>query len=290
MSATLAAGELRAIFLPELGMVGPSLRRRDDEFVALPGGLATYRDGHQTGLPLLAPWANRLDGWRYRVAGVDVDLAGLPLHTDENGLPMHGTMTAASGWEVVEGDATRLRSRFDYGTRPDLLAAFPFPHVIQIDAEIDGDALSIVTTLRPTSDRAVPVAFGWHPFLRLPTGHRSQWRLRLPARDHLALDARGIPTGGTTPEAAETAPIGDRTFDDLYALGGDHELAIESDDHQLSVRYDEGYPYAQVFAPPGAHFVCLEPMTAPTNSLGHGTCPHVAPGESFTARFVISLS
>ncbi len=287
MSETLAAGGLEATFLPELGMLGSSLRRRGEEFIALPGGVAAYRDGHQTGLPLLAPWANRLDGSCYRAAGVVVDLAGLPLQT-ENRLPIHGTMTAASGWTLVERDAASLRARFDYGSRPDLLAAFPFPHEIEVEARVDGDTLEMTTSLRPTSDRSVPVAFGWHPYLRLPTGDRSEWRLSLPARDHLALDERGIPTGASTAEAAEAAAIGDRTFDDLYALGPDRELALENADHRLAVRYGEGCPYAQVFAPPGADFVCLEPMTAPTSSLTTGTCPLVAAGEAFTARFSIT--
>jgi galactose mutarotase-like enzyme len=287
MSVTLAAGGLEATFLPELGMLGSSLRRRGEEFIALPGGVAAYRDGHQTGLPLLAPWANRLDGWCYRAAGVAVDLTGLPLQT-ENQLPIHGTMTAASGWTLVERGAARLRARFDYGSRPDLLAAFPFPHEIEVEARLDGDSLEMTTTLRPTSDRSVPVAFGWHPYLRLPTGDRSEWRLSLPARDHLALDARGIPTGAITTEAAEADAIGDRTFDDLYSLGPDRELALESADHRLTVRYDEGFPYAQVFAPPGADFVCLEPMTASTSALTTGACPVVAAGEAFTARFSIT--
>jgi galactose mutarotase-like enzyme len=43
-----------------------------------------------------------------------------------------------------------------------------------------------------------------------------------------------------------------------------------------------------VYAPPGAGFACLEPMTAPTNALVAGDdYPVVAPGESFTARFSI---
>jgi aldose 1-epimerase len=286
MSETIAAGGLEATFLPELGMLGSSLRRRGEEFIALPGGVAAYRDGHQTGLPLLAPWANRLDGWSYRAAGVVVDLAGLPLQT-ENRLPIHGTMTAASGWTLVERDAARLRARFDYGSRPDLLAAFPFPHEIEVEARVDGDTLEMTTALRPTSDRPVPVAFGWHPYLRLPTGDRSEWRLSLPAREHLALDGRGIPTGASTAETAEADAIGDRTFDDLYALGPDRELALEND-HRLAVRYVDGYPYAQVFAPPCVDFVCLEPMTASTSALTTGTCPLVAAGELFTARFSIT--
>jgi len=53
---------------------------------------------------------------------------------------------------------------------------------------------------------------------------------------------------------------------------------------------EAGYPYAHVYAPPGAEFVCLEPMTAPTNALAHGTCPLVAAGKSFTATFSLVVA
>ena len=56
-----------------------------------------------------------------------VDLNGLGLGTDDNGLPIHGTMTAQAGWEIVRLEPAVLSVRFDYGARPDLLAAFPFP-------------------------------------------------------------------------------------------------------------------------------------------------------------------
>ena len=44
-----------------------------------------------------------------------------------------------------------------------------------------------------------------------------------------------------------------------------------------------------MFAPPGAEFVCLEPMTGPTAALAAGTTPLVQPGASFTARFTIRV-
>src|SRR5918994_5831590 len=91
---TVSSGLLDATFLPELGMLGSSLRHRGEELLALPGGLDGYRAGHVTGLPLLAPWANRLGARRYEVEGVVVDLDGLGLHTDGHGLPIHGTMSA----------------------------------------------------------------------------------------------------------------------------------------------------------------------------------------------------
>src|SRR3954471_21823641 len=88
----VSAAGLRATFLPDLGMTGVSLRRRGREHLALPGGLPALRAGRTMGLPLLAPWANRLGARRYRAAGVDVDLTDLPVHTDANGLPIHGLL------------------------------------------------------------------------------------------------------------------------------------------------------------------------------------------------------
>ena len=68
-------------------MTGVSLRSDGHEHLALPGGLPALRAGRSLGLPLLAPWANRLGSRHYRVGRVDVDLTGIPLRVDSNGLP-----------------------------------------------------------------------------------------------------------------------------------------------------------------------------------------------------------
>jgi galactose mutarotase-like enzyme len=167
------------------------------------------------------------------------------------------------------------------------LTAFPFPHRVAAEIDVDGRSLSVSTSISPIDDRAVPVSFGFHPYLRLPQGRRSSWRLLLPEREHLELDDRSIPTGRRVQEASEHDRIGSRTFDDLYALGDAREHGIEGSGRRLSIRFDDGYPYAQVYAPSDASFVCLEPMTAPTDALVKGDCISVQPGETFTARFTI---
>ena len=141
----------------------------------------------------------------------------------------------------------------------------------------------------PTGRRAVPVAFGWHPYLRLPGAPRRAWRLRLPARDHLLLDAGGLPTGERRAAPAERAPIGGRTFDDLYALTGARTLGLDHDDAGVELRLGRGYGFAQVWAPPTGNFVALEPMVAPTDALRSGTAPLVEPGDRYRARFTIAL-
>jgi galactose mutarotase-like enzyme len=57
------------------------------------------------------------------------------------------------------------------------------------------------------------------------------------------------------------------------------------------VSFDENYPIAVVFAPPGQSFVCFEPMTAPTNALlsGWPALKLVDPGKEHTATFMIQV-
>lgn len=297
-AVTVAAGDLSATFLPDLGLLGVSLRHRGDELIALPGGLAGWKRRSLTGLPLMAPWANRLAQHAYEADGVRVGIDPAVTQADANGLPIHGTMIARPGWTTrtqaagVDGRAV-LEAGFDYGRHPELLAAFPFPHELTVTVVVAGSSMELATTLRATGDRPVPVTFGWHPYLRLPGAERAEWRLELPDREHLLLDRRSLPTGQVVAEPAEGDVIGARTFDDLYRLPGrlpgDRRMALAGGGRRVVVELDAGYPYGQVWVPPGRDFACLEAMTAPIDGLSRGQYRIVEPGDAFTAAFTIRV-
>jgi galactose mutarotase-like enzyme len=68
-------GLTRAEFVPGLGMVCCSLSHGGEELLGQRGGLRAYAESGSTmGVPLLHPWANRLAGSRYAVAGREVEL------------------------------------------------------------------------------------------------------------------------------------------------------------------------------------------------------------------------
>jgi galactose mutarotase-like enzyme len=286
---TIASDLLEATFRPGLGLLGTSIRHRGTEVLDLSGGLDGYRAGHVTGLSLLAPWANRLGSLRYEAAGVAVDVVGLDLSTDGNGLPIHGTMTAQAGWEVGPVDDRSFSARFDFGARPDLLASFPFPHRLRVDVAVEHTTLRVATTVEATADRAVPITFGYHPYLCLPGIGRADVLLRLPERRHLDLDERQLPTGRDQAEAPDDEPIGSRRFDDLYALGDDRRLAIHGGGRAITLELGEGYRYFQVFTPPAGDSVCLEPMTAAVNALVDGGFELARPGSPVTATFSLRV-
>jgi aldose 1-epimerase len=292
---TLAAGDLEATYAPGAGMIGTSLRHRGEGVLAERQGLEAYVERAKTfGIPLLHPWANRLDGPRYAVAGreVELDLSSPLIHTDDNGLPIHGLCSASPYWEVVDRAETSLHARLPFGEHPALLAGFPFPHDLEMAVSLDPGALHVTTTLRPTGDVAVPVAFGFHPYLTLPGVEREAFEVTLPVRAHGVLDARGIPTGDPEPANIPPGPLGDRTYDDLFPeLDDPAEFVLAGGGRRIGVRFEAGCPLGQVWAPAGQPFICYEPMTAPTNALVTGDrLTLVEPGGVFEARFSIAVA
>jgi aldose 1-epimerase len=293
---TLAAGDLEASFAPHLGMAGVSLLHRGSELLDRRAGLTAYaRTGAVMGIPLLHPWANRLDAHEYALDGHRVRLptASPLVHCEEHGLPIHGLLNASPYWDVVPAAGTpALRATLDFGAHPELLAAFPFPHELTIEAALDPAGLDVTTTVTPTGDVPVPLSFGFHPYLRLPGADRDEWEVALPARRHLAIDDRGIPTGAASREAATTFRLGDRGFDDGYdELVEGARFGVGGGGREIAVTLVGGYPAAQIFSPPGAQFICFEPMTAPTNALRSGMgLRRVAPGDRFTAAFRIDVT
>jgi galactose mutarotase-like enzyme len=66
--------------------------------------------------------------------------------------------------------------------------------------------------------------------------------------------------------------------------------AVEGGGRRIAVTFVRGYPVAQVFSPPGAPFVCFEPMTAPANALLSGAgLRRVHSGATFAAVFRIAI-
>jgi galactose mutarotase-like enzyme len=291
-AVTLAAGDLEATFLPTVSMLGVSLRHRGDELLAPVKPLAQYRQGRVTGIPFLFPWANRIATRAYRVKNTRVTVAR-NVHTDPNGLPIHGTV-AGLPFDVVRLDHARLVARLDTTQHTAITNSFPFAQRVELDVQLDATSLMITTTVDTDAKTRTPspVSFGFHPYFRLPDAKRAATRLRLPPRRHIALDERQLPTADQAPthEPADDQLIAHRTFDDHYALGRDRRFQLATRRHALTITFDRGYPYAQVFAPPRAQFVCIEPMVAPVNALVTGDAPLLAPGDLYRATFTVTIA
>lgn len=286
-----------AQFVPEAGMIGTSLRDADVELLGQRRGLEAYlSDGKTMGIPILYPWANRLSENTYTTQDVTVTLTPGEngVRADPNGLPIHGVLAAYPGWQVTGEAADELTAQVDFGADPRLLASFPYPHVLTMAVRLAARTLTVRTTVTATGDRAVPLCFGFHPYLQLPDTPRADWIIETPPLRHLNLDDRGLPTGAAEPQPARREALRDNTFDDAYDQVTDGAVfALSGGGRRVEVHFERGYPAAQIFAPPAEDptkaIVCFEPMTAPTDALRRGGYRCAQPGEPAVMQFSIRV-
>jgi galactose mutarotase-like enzyme len=256
----LTNGSLRATFAPEAGMVCASLTDAGVELLGQRGGLVKYRTtGSRCGIPLLHPWANRVD---LQVDSPRVRVDG------ETGLPIHGLLNGWPEWDVTDVTESALSARFDVGAHPELLSAFPYPHVIAVRATLDAAGLTIATHVTATgAGGPVPIAFGWHPYLNLP----EEPRVSLPVRTRVVLDGRKLPTGATEPvDFPPEFPLNHAFDGGFTGVQDGARFVLKGGGRETAVEFLRGYSCAQLFVPEGQGLIAFEPMTAPTNALKTG--------------------
>jgi galactose mutarotase-like enzyme len=294
------AAALQATFIPGAGMLCSSLLHRGEELLAQNAGVEAYaRDGKTMGIPLLYPWANRLAGFQYSVAGrtVRVPRDTTRVAVDQNGLPIHGVIGGRLAWEPITDrttDASSLAARLQWSDdRPELFEVFPFRQALDFRAQLELGRLEIELTVSACGGDVVPLTFGFHPYLSLPNAPRETWVIELPAMHRLALDASQIPTGAGQAQPSRRFELADLEFDDGFddvASPATFSAAAAAAGRRIELELLDGYPCAQVFAPRTGQFICFEPMVAPTNALASGEgLKLLDPGERYSAGFSISV-
>jgi aldose 1-epimerase len=287
------SSSVTAQFVPDAGMIGTSLTDSGVELLGQRGGLDAYiAAGKTMGIPLLYPWANRLGDNTYTAEGATVTVTPGKngVRPDPNGLPIHGVLAAYPGWRVAAESASELTAELNFGYDSELLASFPFPHLLAVTVNLSERTLTVRTTVTATGDRAVPLCFGFHPYLRLPDVARADWIIETPPLRHLLLDDRSLPTGETAQQPASSQPLGDKAFDDGYDQVADGSVfAVSGGGRRIEIHFERGYPAAQIFAPTSEDVVCFEPMTAPTDALRRGGYRSARPGKPAVAVFSIRV-
>jgi len=291
---------LEAAFVPRAGMLCCSLRHHGQELLAQNAGVDAYAQlGKTMAIPLLYPWANRLAGFDYSAAGRSVSVPHDPsrVRLDGNGLPIHGVVGGRLAWEVSDDARDRgsdvLAATLSWSeAQPDLFEVFPFRHDLRYEARLRDGRLEITVSVHACGTDAVPLAFGFHPYLSPPGAAREQWQIELPAMRALALDAAQIPIGPAAGLAPQRFELDGREFDDGFdSVAATARFSVVAAGRRIELTLLAGYPCAQVFAPAGAQFICFEPMTAPANALCSGEGLRLLqPGERFAAGFAVAVS
>ncbi len=215
----------------------------------------------RVGIPLLAPWGNRLDEQAFYANGrrypFDMQLGNIA-----GAVPIHGFMSLTDQWQIVEltHDATGawITSRLDAYKQPAWMKQWPFAHAIEMTYRLSGGALEVRTKVINMSAEPMPVAIGYHPWLQLTDSPREEWTVTVPARTRWLLNWQKVPTGETEPTDAfftnYTGALKDYNIDDVFSdLVRDAEglvtATVKGRTQQIDVTQGPNYRALIVYSP-----------------------------------------
>ena len=177
------------------------------------------------GVPLLWPYANRLDEQAFYANGqryaFDLGLG----NTGRGAIPIHGFLTGADAWKVIEAKADSTSAwvtmTLDFYRIPLYMKQFPFAHTLTMTYRAQEGALEVHTRIDSLSGERMPVAIGFHPYFQLTDSAREEWRLSVAAKTHWVLDSNTLPTGQTEPVTRilpdpKNVLVKDVTLDDIF--------------------------------------------------------------------------
>lgn len=269
-----------------------------------------YKGGRgMSGIPFLAPWANRLDEPAFYANGkkysFNLDLGNV--RAGQNNHPMHGFLTAARQWNVIEAKADDhavwVTSKLDFFREPEWMAQFPFAHTIEMTYRLSDGALEVRVTLNNLSAAPMPVAVGFHPYFQVNDAPRDEWTFSVAARTEWLLSKDNIPTGEIRPiEQFLPKPQGgtlkglslDHVFGDLIRDGaGRATMWVQGKSERVEVALGPKYKAVVVYSPggPDRDFICFEPMAGITDALNlahrgiYKELQYIPPGETWTESF-----
>lgn len=267
-----------------------------------PAAALTERDVRRTACYPLVPFSNRIRNARLRYAGRDFVLAR---NFGEHPHAIHGVGWQRA-WSVAEAANDRARLVLRHEALGADAAAWPWPfeatQTLRLAGATAADGpcamLTATLTLRNTGTRAFPFGLGWHPFFPKDAATTLAFRADRVWRNDAtqlpqALVARPAPWRFDPPQALDAIVL-DNVF-----TGWHGSATIESRACRTRIRLeaDRACAYVVVYAPPGADFVAVEPVTHETDAFNRAAAGAtgtgmrtLAPGGAFSCTMRIAAA
>lgn len=208
------------------------------------------------GIPLLFPFAGRLDDDRLAHAGTTMKQHGFARNRP---------------WAVVSRQPEELCLALEDDAQT--LAVYPHRFRIEQTVTLLPRGLRIGLRMHNRGDAPMPVAPGWHPYF--PCASAEKPRVQ-------PVGVGNLDPARFTPDAefdfGVTAPATGRAAFEVPGLG------------RLELSFAPEMRFLQCWGLPGRDFICLEPFLGPNNAINTPARLEIAPGTAHTLWMRVELA
>ena len=241
------------------------------------------------GIPLLAPWGNRLDEQAFYANGKRYAF-DMTLGNVTGAIPIHGFLSMTDEWQTIElkhdAQAAWFTSRLDVYKQPSWMKQWPFAHTIEMTYRLQGGVLEVRTKVVNMSAEPMPVALGYHPWFQLTDSPREEWSVVVPARTRWLLSYQKVPTGETEPTDAFfpgfKGALRDYNLDDVFTdlvrdAQGRVTVALKGRSQQIEMTQGPNYRALIVYSPNPLNSGRGSQIPPPNPNAAAGTPPPPGP-------------
>lgn len=242
----------------------------------------TYDDTYASSI--LFPFANRVKDGEYMFKG---KVFKLETNQKEENNALHGLVYNKS-FEVVESktEADCVSILLQYNEINEN-KGFPYTFNIQIKYEFRKDVLALKVTVKNTSAKAFPFTLGWHPYFHSENLYESE--ILMDSTCKIILGDRNITTGTTKTSTELPIKIENKQLDDCWALNSDKVL-FKTPKYDLQFNASGNNNFLQVYTPPKANTIAIEPTTGVSDSYNNKLGLEVLkPNEVYTIEWLIKI-
>ncbi|ARV60347.1 aldose epimerase [Nostocales cyanobacterium HT-58-2] len=251
---SIQTNQSRLEVVPERGGIITSWRVQGQEILFLDEErFANPQLSVRGGIPILFPICGNLPGNTYTYNGKEYTLKQ---HGFARDLP----------WKPVEDQVTPEKASLTLvlTSNEQTRAVYPFDFELTFTYQIQGNTLEIKQKYKNLSTEQMPFSTGLHPYFF--TADKTQLQFEIPSREY---------QDQITKECHQFHGNFDYTRDEIDVAFKQlsSQSAIVTDNSRklkLTLEYDETYPTLVFWTVKGKDYYCLEPWSAPRNSLNTG--------------------
>ncbi|MEM1061798.1 MAG: aldose 1-epimerase [Planctomycetota bacterium] len=262
-----------------------------------------------SGIPLLAPFPNRIRDGKFTFDGrdtvLDPDVVGFNTTNAIHGFAID------KPWRVTERSEDSATGQFQLSVdAPERLSSWPADFLIEVKYFLTGATLRADVRIANPDDKPLPFGFGTHAYFQLPLtqkGSPATAVVQSPAAARWLLED-GLPTGETEPVDGKPGydlrggvPFADLSLDDVFTDVSTDDGVLKTvirepeSGFRIEQRTDDSFREIVGFTPPWCDAVCLEPYTCTTDAINlaergiDGGLRVLGPGEEWRGWFEIEV-